>query len=185
MPRVVGWSWKAAIVLAWVAYQYLVHASVSSAQVGALHRAIMELPLTAFALAASSGISHAAIYLFLLWYFGRTLAPGKEPIIARFARRVHGALPPARERFAHRLTVVWCAFFAAQLIASALLFALAPLRAWSLFVNLLNLPLLGLMFVGQLAYRRLRHPDWPRASVWQAAEAFAKDAFPSKSAEAR
>lgn len=185
MPRVVSWSWKVAIVLACVAYQYLVHFSVSNAQGGALHQALMELPLAAFALAASSGISHAAIYLFLLWYFGSTLAPGREPIITRFARRVHGALQPAMERFTRRLTVVWCAFFAAQLIASALLFAFAPLNAWSLFINLLNLPLLVLMFVGQSVYRTLRYPDCPRASIWQAVESFTKDASLSKSVEVR
>jgi len=145
----------------------------------------MGLPLGALALAASSGISHAAVYLFLLWYFGSTLARGREAVITRLARRVHGALPPDMERFTRRLTVVWCAFFAAQLIASALLFAFAPLSAWSLFINLLNLPLLALMFVGQLVYRRLRYPDWPRGSVWQAVEAFSKDALPSKSVEAR
>jgi uncharacterized membrane protein len=219
MPRAVGWSWKVAIVLACVAYQYLVHSSVSSAQFGALHQALMWLPLAALAcwvvarsrnkplwlavllaagasvylldhreglgLAASSGISHAAVYLFLLWYFGSTLAPGREPIIARFARRVHGVLQPAMERFTRELTVVWCAFFAAQLIASALLFAFAPLNAWSLFINLLNLPLLALMFVGQLVYRRFRYPDFPRTSIWQAVEAFTKDASLPKSVEVR
>jgi uncharacterized membrane protein len=76
-------------------------------------------------------------------------------------------------------------FFAAQLIASALLFALAPLNAWSLFINLLNLPLLALMFAGQWVYRMVRHPDYPRASIWQALEAFTKDASLSKSAEVR
>src|SRR5260370_7687373 len=126
MPRAVGWSWKVAIVLACVVYQYLVHFSVSNAQGGALHQALMELPLAAFALAASSGISHAAIYLFLLWYFGSTLLPGREPIITRFARRAHGAVQPAMERFTRRLTVAWCAFFAAPLIPSAPLFPLSP-----------------------------------------------------------
>jgi len=95
MPRAVGWSWKVAIVLACVAYQYLVHSSVSNAQFGALHQALMGLPLVALALAASSGIFHAAVCLFLLWYFGSTLLPGREPIITRFARRVHGAVQPA------------------------------------------------------------------------------------------
>ena len=186
MPRAVSWSWKAAIVLACVAYQLLVHSSVSNAQVGALQQALMGLPAGVLALAASSGISHAAVYLFLLWYFGSTLARGKEAIITRLARRVHGgALLPEMERFTRRLTLVWCAFFAAQLIASALLFAFAPLGAWSLFINLLNLPLLTLMFVGQVIYRRLRYPGWPRGSVWQAVEAFSKDALPSKSVEAR
>ena len=219
MPRAVSWSWKVAIVLACVAYQYLVHSSVSNAQFGALYQALMWLPVAALAcwtvarsrnkplwlsvllaagaivyflehrerlgLAASSGISHAAAYLFLLWYFGSTLLPGREAIITRFTRRVHGAVQPAMERFTRQLTVVWCAFFAAQLIASALLFAFAPLNAWSLFINLLNLPLLALMFVGQWVYRRLRHPDYPRSSIWQAVEAFSKDASLSKSVEVR
>jgi uncharacterized membrane protein len=83
------------------------------------------------------------------------------------------------------VTVAWCVFFAAQLIASALLFALAPLNAWSLFINLLNLPLLALMFAGQLVYHMVCHPNCPRASIWQAIEAFTKDASLSKSTELR
>jgi uncharacterized membrane protein len=136
-------------------------------------------------LAASSGISHAAAYLFLLSYFGSTLARGRDPIITRFARHVHGRLSPAMELYTRKLTIAWCIFFAAQLLASALLFAFAPLDAWSLFVNLLNLPLLALMFVGQLVYKVFRYPEFPRASILQAVQAFTKDASLSKSADAR
>jgi uncharacterized membrane protein len=89
------------------------------------------------------------------------------------------------ERFTRNLTIAWCVFFAAQLIASALLFAFAALATWSLFVNLLNLPLLALMFAGQLVYRMVRHPDYPRVSIWRALEAFTKDASLSKSTEVR
>ncbi len=219
MRRVASRSWKALIVLACVAYQYLVHSSVSNARTGLFHHVLLWLPLVVLAgwilvrsrnkplwlaalsaagvfvflveyqeqlgLAAVSGISHAAAYLFLLWYFGRTLARGREPLITRFARSVHGTLRPGMERFTRNLTIAWCVFFAAQLIASALLFALAALSTWSLFVNLLNLPLLALMFAGQFVYRMLRHPDYPRASIWRAIEAFTKDASLSKSAEVR
>jgi len=136
-------------------------------------------------LAAVSGIYHAAAYLFLLWYFGRALVRGREPIITRFTRSVHGTLQPGMELFTRKLTIAWCLFFAAQLIVSALLFAFAPLHVWSLFINLLNLPLLALMFAGQLVYRMVRHPDYPRASVWQAIEAFTKDASLLKSAVVR
>ena len=136
-------------------------------------------------LAAVSGIPHAAVYLFLLWYFGRTLAPGTEPLISRFARSMHGALDPEMARFTRKVTLAWCIFFAVQLITSALLFAFAPLGAWSLFVNVLNLPLVTLMFVGQFAYRKIRFPDLPRVSLWQAMQVFIKDASPSKSAEVR
>jgi uncharacterized membrane protein len=219
MWRIISRSWKVLIVLACIAYQYLVYSSVSNAQSGPLHLVLMWLPLALLAgwavarsanklvwltallaiglivyllehqdrlgLAATSGISHAAAYLFLLWYFGRTLARGREPAITRFARRVHGALPPAMELFTRRLTIAWCIFFIAQLIAAALLLAFAPLGAWSLFINVLNLPLLAAMFVGQLVYSSIRHPGFPRASVVQAFQAFAKDASLSKSAEVR
>jgi uncharacterized membrane protein len=219
MRRAIGWTWKALIVLACVAYQYLVHVSVRGAQPDAFHAALLWLPLAAFAgwilvrsrnkplwlaallvtgaavflaehqerlgLAAVSGISHTAAYLLLLWYFGRTLRPGREPLIARFARRVHGTLTPDMEVLTRRLTIAWCVFFTAQLIASALLFALAPLEAWSLFVNLLNLPLVVLMFAGQWVYRGVRYPDSPRASIWQAVEAFTQDASASGGAEVR
>jgi uncharacterized membrane protein len=136
-------------------------------------------------LAAVSGVSHAAVYLFLLWYFGRTLARGKEPLISRFSRTVHGALDLEMALFTRKVTIAWCLFFAIQLIVSALLFAFAPLGAWSLFVNLLNLPLVALMFVGQIAYRVIRYPDYPRTSLWQAIQVFIKDTSPSKSAEVR
>jgi len=219
MRRIASWTWKALIVLACVAYQYLVHSSVANARTGFFHYLLLWLPLAGLAgwilvrsrnkplwlaalsvagvvvflvehqeqlgLAAASGISHATAYLFLLWYFGRTLARGKEPIIARLARSLHGPLQPGMELFTRRLTIAWCVFFAAQLIASALLFALASLSTWSLFVNVLNLPLLALMFAGQFVYRTVRHPDYPRASVWRAIEAFTKDASLSKSAEVR
>jgi uncharacterized membrane protein len=219
MRRIASWSWKALIVLACVAYQYLVYSSVGNARTGPFHYLLLWLPLVVLAgwillrsrnkpvwlavlltagmvvylvehqerlgLAAVSGISHATAYLFLLWYFGRTLARGREPIITRFARSVHGTLQPEVELFTRKVTIAWCVFFAVQLIASALLFAFAPLNSWSLFINLLNLPLLALMFLGQMVYRRVRHPDYPRASVWQAIEAFTKDASLSKSPEVR
>lgn len=212
-------AWTALLVSACVAYQYLVHSAVSSAQADPLHRVLMWLPLAALAfwamlrprnrlfllaallaaavlvylleqrdrmgLAASAGISHAAAYLFLLWYFGSTLAQGREPIISRFARQVHGPLDPVTERFTRRMTIAWCSFFAAQLLVSVLLYAFAPLSAWSLFVNLLNLPLLALMFVAQAVYRTLCYPDCPRASILQAVEAFTNDSPLSKGAETR
>ena len=42
---------------------------------------------------------------------------------------------------------------------------LAPLDVWSLFVNVLNVPLLVLMFGVEYGYRLLRHPNFPHASI--------------------
>jgi len=136
-------------------------------------------------LAAISGVTHAAAYLFLLWCFGRTLLRGREPLITRLARSMHGMLQPVMELFTRRVTIAWCVFFTAQLTVSALLVAFASLNTWSLFVNLLNPPLLALMFVGQWAYRTIRHPNFPRTSIWQMIQVFTKDVSLSKSAEVR
>src|SRR5205085_11340236 len=95
-------------------------------------------------------------------------------LITRVARRLHGSLPPYMEAYTRRLTSAWCVFFIAQLVVSALLLAFSSLEAWSLFVNLLNLPLVAAMFVGDYLFRVLRYRRYPHASIAQSVEAFAK-----------
>jgi hypothetical protein len=130
--------------------------------------------------AAITGVTHAAAYLVLLWYFGRTLRRGEQALITRLALSVHGSLPPAIEAFTRRVTLAWCLFFAAQLLGSAALLAFAPYEAWSTFVNLLNVPLLAMMFVGDHLYRAVRFPDHPRASMARILRAFAEITSTSK-----
>jgi uncharacterized membrane protein len=127
-------------------------------------------------LAFMYGAPHAAAYLVLLWFFGRTLRPGRDPLISRVARRVHGTLAPDMEAYTRGVTVAWCLFFAGQVTVSALLLAFAPLEAWSLFVNVLNLPLLALMFGSEYLYRIARHPDHPRTTLPGMLRALARDA---------
>ena len=99
-----------------------------------------------------------AINLLLVWFFGRTLAPGREPLVTAIARFVRGRLDPEVERYTRRVTWAWCGFFAANAAVSAALAALAPLAAWSLYTNVLATPLFVLMFVAEYAYRRRRFP---------------------------
>ena len=134
-------------------------------------------------LAAAYGIPHAAIYLFLLWFFGHTLWRAKEPLVTRLARRVHGTLPPEMEAYTRCVTFAWCVFFAAQIIISALLFEFASLNAWSLFISVLNFPLLVLMFVGEYAYRMTFHRNFPHASILEAIQSFSEDAARSRNAK--
>jgi uncharacterized membrane protein len=171
MRSALGRAGKALIVVACVAWQCWAYASVGDG-VGDW-------------LAGASGIFHAGCYLLLLWYFGRSLARGREAVVTRFARRVHGTLQPPMEQFTRNVTAAWCAFFGGQLLVSGLLLAFAPLQAWSLFINLLNLPLLAVMFVGQFVFRAIRHPDFPRSSPWQALRAFNEDVSLSNRIEVR
>jgi len=125
-------------------------------------------------------LTHVSVYLFLLGYFGRTLRPGNEALITRLATYVHGALPDEIKDYTRRVTWAWCLFFAAMALVSVLLFALAPLATWSLFANVLNLPLVAAMYLGEYAYRLLRHPDFSHASIPTVIRAFQKFVGPAQ-----
>jgi uncharacterized membrane protein len=99
-----------------------------------------------------------AINLLLLWFFGRTLAPGREPLVTAIARLVRGRLDPAVERYTRQVTWAWCGFFASNAAVSVALAAFAPLAAWSLYTNVLGAPLVVLMFAAEYAHRRRRFP---------------------------
>ena len=118
--------------------------------------------LVTVSLVAASALPHTLVYLGLLTAFGVTLLPGRDPLITALASRMYGAISPEIRRYTRGVTWAWCAFFAAQLTASLLLFLLAPLPVWSFFVNVLNLPLVVLMFAGEHAYRMVRLRDAPR-----------------------
>ncbi|MGC2517584.1 MAG: hypothetical protein WA373_00540 [Burkholderiales bacterium] len=141
--------------------------------------------LDSLGLAAAYGVPHAAAYLFLLWLFGHTLLHGKEPLVTRLARRVHGTLPPPMVVYTRRVTLAWCIFFGAQVTASALLFELSSIETWSLFINLLNFPLVALMFAGEYLYRVTHHRDYPQASIAMTIRAFAGDSSVSSGADVR
>jgi len=127
-------------------------------------------------LVAAYGMPHAAIYSVLLWVFATTLLPGRVALVTRLASRVHGTLPANIEVYTRQVTVAWCVFFAAQLAVSALLLKFSTLSTWSLFVNLLSFPLVGLMFVLEYAYRIVRFPDFAHASLRQTVQSFTDDA---------
>jgi uncharacterized membrane protein len=162
MPRAAGGMLKALVLLAFIACPWLAHLAVSGD--------------VAWPLRLALAVPHAAIYCFLLWLFGRTLLQGREPLITGVARRVHGVLTPEIAAYTRRVTQAWCCFFAAQIIVSGLLFAFAPLEIWSLFVGVLNFPLVALMFCGEYLYRVMRYPDHPRTSIANAVRAFSKQA---------
>ena len=105
-----------------------------------------------------SAIPHAMCHAGLLALFAASLAPGREAIITRVARQVRGPLPDNVLRYTRRVTLAWCVFFAAQLLTSLLLFLFAPVAIWSMFVNLLNLPLILAMFGAEYLYRQLHYP---------------------------
>ncbi|CAI8737138.1 putative membrane protein [Methylococcus capsulatus] len=108
---------------------------------------------------------HVGINLILGWGFGSTLLGGREALCTRFARSVHGALPPEVERYSRAVTVAWTVFFGGVAAVSVLLFFAASVHAWSIFVNFVNLPLVVAMFVAEYRLRRRVLPDFPHAPI--------------------
>lgn len=113
------------------------------------------------------------LMLLLLITFAHTLLQGQKPLCVHFAEMINGGqLPIAHERYARSVTIAWVIFFAVMMIVSTLLFFLAPLPIWSIFVNFLTLPLVALMFVGEYIIRRHTLTDLPAGSVTDAVRAY-------------
>jgi len=113
----------------------------------------------------SSGVLHASAYSALLVLFGASLGPGSEPLITYFARKIHGQLSPEVRTYTRGVTWAWCVFFSSEILASAALFMLAPIAWWSAFVNLFNVPLIIVLFVGERLFRPLWLADPPRERI--------------------
>ena len=113
-------------------------------------------------LALSAALTHALIYVFLLVLFGTSLLPQREPLVTHFACQIHGPLADGIRHYTRAVTRAWCVFFALQLLVSALLIIWAPLQWWSLFVNVLNAPLVCMMFLAERLSRPLWVADPPR-----------------------
>ena len=117
-------------------------------------------------------LQHAGMQLLLFVTFCRTLFAGRQPLCTRFAQAVHAPLTPQHEIYARQVTVAWTLFFAAMTLASTLLYFLTPLATWSVFANILTLPLVVLMFVAEYVVRRRVLPD-RRHHIFDAVRAFA------------
>ena len=117
-------------------------------------------------------VPYLTVYAFLFWLFGRTLRPGRQPLITRLATQVHGELPAQIARYTRQVTWAWCVFFAVMALTSMLLFLFEPLPIWSVFNNLLNLPLVVAMYLGEYAWRLLRFPNFSHASIATVFRAF-------------
>ena len=119
------------------------------------------------ALIATSGASHAILYGGLLILFATSLRRGGVDLVTGMAMRFDDARTPEKRRYTRRVTWAWCGFFAAQLAMSMVLLAAAPHWVWSLFVNVLDAPLVVVMFSAEYLVRRLRFRREPHVTPLQ------------------
>lgn len=119
-------------------------------------------------------IQHAGAMTLLGAMFGRTLLPGHEPMVTRFARYTHASLSPRVARYTRGVTWAWTLFFAAMALASPALFAALPPRSWALFAEGLTPLLVLTLFVAEYLVRLRALPAHERAGPLQAVLAYAR-----------
>jgi len=113
-------------------------------------------------------IQHAGGNVLLALMFGSTLVGARVPLCTRIAAFVHRPMEPEVVRYTLQVTLAWTIFFSANAVVSVILFASAPVMVWSVFANLLNLPLVALMFAVEYGVRLRRLPDVSHASIFEA-----------------
>jgi uncharacterized membrane protein len=99
--------------------------------------------------------------LMLAGVFGATLRRGETPLIVRIAQFERGTLAPQFASYLRALTQAWTIFFVTMAGLSLLLMLYAPFEWWSLFVNVLMWPLVGMMFVVEWLVRRFGFKELP------------------------
>jgi uncharacterized membrane protein len=119
-------------------------------------------------------LEHAGSNLILAILFGRTLIEGREPLVGRFARAVHGELPPEVVRYTRQVTLAWTAFFVLLFATSCALYLGRFLEAWSLLANIVTPLLVGAMFVIEYAVRLRVLPNWERVGILGGVRAFSR-----------
>jgi uncharacterized membrane protein len=110
-------------------------------------------------------LQHVAMFAALATWFGASLRPGREALVTRFARAAEGSLSPEGLSYTRAVTLAWSLFCAAMAAASVVLYLGAPVEAWSLFANLLSLPLVGAMFVAEFMVRTRVCPELSRGGL--------------------
>jgi uncharacterized membrane protein len=99
------------------------------------------------------------IPLTLLIVFGRTLLPGREPLITAIGEAARGPLSAAMRRYTKMLTQLWCCVFLIMMVWSAILPWLQQPGLWSWFTNVINYGFVGALFGGEFLLRKKLFPE--------------------------
>ncbi|PTB20513.1 hypothetical protein C9I57_11730 [Trinickia symbiotica] len=94
----------------------------------------------------------------MLAVFGATLAGGGPSMIEKFARMRKPDLGARAVRYTRGVTQVWCGFFAANGATAAALAWYGSRAQWALYNGVIAYALIGLLIVGEIAWRRMFVP---------------------------
>ncbi len=95
----------------------------------------------------------------MLSTFAPSLLPGREPLITSIAESISGPLSLEQRGYTRGVTWVWTTTVALILLVTLGLLLFWSPQAWSVFANFLSYLVLGALFAGEYAVRRVRFPD--------------------------
>jgi len=158
-PTVQDWAVVLALLPMSVALLGLIRRAAGTvlccaALVGMIGLLVVGLPLLKHHVSWVYFIQNVTVNLLLGLWFGLSLTQGNEPLCTTFAGQLHPVMHPLLRWYTTRLTQVWTAFFFLMMSMSIGLFFLAPVTVWSVFANLLALPIAMLVFVIEYAVRK-------------------------------
>src|ERR1700690_2144317 len=90
----------------------------------------------------SAFLQQSVLYGLVAIAFVRSLFGDRVPLCTQLAGELHGALAPVEIHYMHRATLAWAAFYSLLTTTIVILYFVAPLRIWSLFVNFAALGLI-------------------------------------------
>ena len=106
--------------------------------------------------------------------FGRTLLPGREPLITRFRRFCDGHLTPEICLYTRRWTVFWTVFLGFATIVSLFAALYVELAVWSWMMNIGYPIAVAAIFLGEHLYRERYLAHFGPASVTRTLRAMAR-----------
>jgi uncharacterized membrane protein len=118
-------------------------------------------------------LQQIGINLALASLFGRTLRGEGDALITQLARKIEGPdLSPHKIRYTRQVTIAWTLFFLINVAISTLLYGLAAPAVWSVYANLLGMPLIAAMFVGEHLWRMHVLPPEERPTMSEVVRAW-------------
>lgn len=99
--------------------------------------------------------------LLLAGLFGRSLLPGRQPLVQRIVWHMHGRpadLSVELRRYARGVTIYWCAVFVAMAAVSLVLAMVAPVAVWSWVGNIAAYLMPPVALLAEYAWRKRVFP---------------------------
>lgn len=107
--------------------------------------------------------------LLLAALFGRSLLPGRQPLVERIVWHMHGRpalLDEKHRRYARGVTTYWCAVFVLMAVINLVLAWWAPLAVWSWVGNVAAYAMPLIAMLAEYAWRKHIFPVQPYRNLF-------------------